>query len=157
MKNRFFTPLLALAVIGCEDTSSPRQPELSPAARQEIVIDNCRSLRDAAIAFAADNDGQTAAFRESVNLLGNTVEDYLSDPLTNPFTGDPEPSVWWSSGPWVTPTDPGQIGYSPMDADADGVWDGFLIEGVGCDGNLSYSFARTGEGDSEEVGPACDM
>jgi hypothetical protein len=146
--------LLLILLAGCRDTGGPGLVETSQPNPEETLLQNCRSFRDAAIAFAADNDGVCASGPDAQNLIGNTVEDYLTSPLVNPYTGDPEPSVWWASGPWPTqrPTGAGQLGYMPTDGDGDGTWDGFMIEGISCYApDPSYVFVRSAEGDQEEV------
>jgi hypothetical protein len=118
--------------------------------REQVFFDNCTKLRDAAIAFAADNSGLYPVARESTNLLGNTVWDYLPSALVNPYTQSLEPAVWWTSGRWNPPAGMGEIGYLPLDIDGDGVWDGFKIEAAGCYAPLNSYFYEINPGETHE-------
>jgi hypothetical protein len=97
-------------------------------ARELATLANCRLVRDAVEAFAAENNGVYPYDTNSdVTAMGNTVMDLLGGAfLINPFTGYPD--VPLASG---AASNPGETGYYPSGMT---VPDGYLLSGYGATG-----------------------
>jgi hypothetical protein len=95
---------------------------------EQAVVKNCLIAQGAAEAFAADNGGAYAYSDLDVNLVGQTVQDYLPTEglMENPFTGSATEPLWGGLG-----LSAGQTGYHALDLNGDGVNDGFEINGTG--------------------------
>ncbi len=94
---------------------------------EDIVIENCFAVRDAAEAFAAENNGVYPANLADNSAAGQTVIDLLpgGNFLQNPFTRcETEPVDGGAANC-------GETGYVAVDPNGDGIWDGYLIDGVG--------------------------
>jgi hypothetical protein len=112
---------LAFFFLGCSDLTldleapeAPSQPTLD-----ELVVENCRSVRAAAEAYAAQNGGE--------NPTGRTVQDYLPEGrlLENPYTHAITEPVWGAAA-----ASPGQTGYVCI---LYGESRGYTIDGIGSD------------------------
>jgi hypothetical protein len=91
------------------------------------VIENCLLVRDAAEAFAADNNGVYSNGLADETPAGMILIDYLPEGrlLINPITGmHTEPVVG-------SPAAQGSTGYLSSDGDSDGAMDAYMIGGVG--------------------------
>jgi hypothetical protein len=107
------------------------EPEVT--IKDQAVIKNCLLVRDAAEQWAADNDDGNyyPANTGHQNTLGKLLVDYLVPPLggllVNPYTDSPTEPV--NGGP----ASRGSTGYLPCDRNADGYFDGYVIDGLGVD------------------------
>ena len=110
--------LVPLLLLACEDENTvtpPPPPSLS--AEEQQVVDNCRAIRDALEAYAAGHGGSYGD--------NGWIPDLGLDEMTNPYSGEREPSGAW-------PLSPGQIGMEGYACD--GVVLGYRITGYGRDG-----------------------
>jgi hypothetical protein len=77
--------------LGCNDTTTPIYTTGSNIEKtpEEIVIENCAIVQQAAEAFAAENKGQYARLLSDTSLAGNSIIDLLpnGELLLNPHTG----------------------------------------------------------------------
>jgi hypothetical protein len=115
--------------LGVEESFMVTNIQTPLLTKERQVIENCLLVRDAAEAFAADNNGVYSNGLADYTPAGMTVIDYLpvGRLLVNPFTGYPtEPVVG-------VPAARGSTGYLALDIDGDGTMDGYKIDGLGGD------------------------
>lgn len=80
--------LLITAITSCGEDSKPADPVDGPTP-EEIIIQNCHIIKDAADTFAGENEGKYAKSLTDTTLDGNTLIDLLPGGklLLNPYTG----------------------------------------------------------------------
>ncbi|HEX6791482.1 MAG TPA: hypothetical protein VF247_09250 [Candidatus Krumholzibacteria bacterium] len=129
---RFTWVLLPLLLLGCEDeTTAPPPPDpLTP--EEQIIVANCRTLRDSFEAYAAAHGGSFGQFQ---------IHDMLF--FDNPYTGENEPSGALGGRP-------GAIVVDAYD-DCDGNVLGYRITGHGEKGVLITLENRTNVSPSDQT------
>lgn len=115
-KRNLLLALLPLLIVACGEDSSPvvEPPVVSLTPEEQVVVSNCRTIRDAVETYAASHGGSYGDYWISLNGIS---------PMENPYTDEPEPSH-------VRARFPGQIGIEAYTL-CDGNVAGYRITGYG--------------------------
>jgi len=116
------------------DMALPKQRRPKPT-RDDLVIRNCRLVRDAAEAWAAESDGDYPGDPESRNTSGHTLIDFLPGGmyLVNPFDGTRSQPLYLA---WGNPGDTEYLGFGDDCCEPFCDPNGYMITGFGESGEI---------------------